>query len=32
LVDNLSITTVPEPTGTALFGLASLSLLLRRRR
>ncbi len=32
LIDNLSITTVPEPTGTALFGLASLSFLLRRRR
>lgn len=32
LVDNLVITTVPEPSGVALFGLAGLGLLLRRRR
>ncbi|MFT7172208.1 MAG: hypothetical protein ACI9NQ_000417 [Paracoccaceae bacterium] len=31
-IDNLSITTVPEPSGTALLGLSSLGLLLRRRR
>ena len=31
-IDNLSITTVPEPTGTTLLGLSTLGLLLRRRR
>lgn len=31
-IDNLVITTIPEPTGTALLGLAGMSFLLRRRR
>ena len=32
LIDNLSITTIPEPSGTMLLGLTSFCLLLRRRR
>lgn len=32
LIDNLSITTVPETSGVALLGAAGLGLLLRRRR
>jgi len=32
LIDNLSITTIPEPSGTALLGLSCLGFLLRRRR
>lgn len=32
LVDNLVITTIPEPTGSALLGLAGLAALIRRRR
>jgi hypothetical protein len=31
-IDNLVITTVPEPSGLALLGLGTLGLLLRRRR
>lgn len=31
-IDNLVITTVPEPSGTLLLGLASCGLLIRRRR
>ena len=31
-IDNLVITTIPEPSGTLLLGLASCGLLLRRRR
>jgi len=31
LIDNMSITTVPEPTGVALLGLGGVGLLLRRR-
>jgi hypothetical protein len=32
LIDNLFISTVPEPCGAALLGLGALGLLLRRRR
>ena len=32
LIDNLVVTTVPEPSGIALLGLAGVSLILRRRR
>lgn len=32
IIDDLVITTIPEPTGAALLGLASLGMLLRRRR
>lgn len=31
-IDNLVITTVPEPSGVALLGLACLGVMLRRRR
>lgn len=31
-IDNLSITTVPEPSGTLLLGFSSCVLFLRRRR
>jgi hypothetical protein len=32
IIDNLNITSVPEPTGIALLGGGLLSLILRRRR
>ena len=32
LIDNMNITTVPEPTGVALAALGGLGLLLRRRK
>lgn len=32
LIDDLVITTIPEPTGSALLGLAGLAALIRRRR
>jgi len=31
-IDDLSLTSVPEPSATALLGLAGLGLILRRRR
>ena len=31
-IDNLRITTIPEPSGVALIGLAGVGMLLRRRR
>ena len=32
LIDDLAITTIPEPSGAALVGLAGIGMLLRRRR
>jgi hypothetical protein len=32
LIDNLVITTIPEPSGLALLGLSAFGFLLRRRR
>ena len=31
-IDNLVITTIPEPSGLALLGLGALGFFLRRRR
>ncbi|SHI74969.1 PEP-CTERM protein-sorting domain-containing protein/MYXO-CTERM domain-containing protein [Rubritalea squalenifaciens DSM 18772] len=31
-IDNISVVAVPEPTSSAMFGLAGLALILRRRR
>ena len=31
-LDDLSLTQIPEPSAAALFGLAGLGLILRRRR
>ena len=31
-IDDLSLTSVPEPSSTALFGLAGIGLVLRRKR
>jgi hypothetical protein len=30
--DNISVTSVPEPSSTALLGLGGLALILRRRK
>ena len=32
LTDSLEITSIPEPSSAAFFGLAGLALIMRRRR